>query len=168
MNIWIRELTEITHFLLGQPKSQVEFGVLFILAIAGLLLAMYMVGSATRIPNLGTLRRALALVVGVGCLMCVWVAVQTHVLPHVEVPWARLAVEIGIPVVAMLLIVVPVQQVILRSSYASTLITFVVSIALTALILVLAHFAMGAIETGQRDSGVIKRRTESVDSLIDR
>ncbi len=166
MEIWLRELSEIVHLLLGNPDTLVEYIVLLVLVVAVLLVAMYLVGSATRIPNLGLFRRTIALVVGGSCLMCVWVAVQKHLLPYVETEWLRHVVSIGIPVLAGLLVVIPLQQSIFHSSYSSTLITFVASVALAGLFVILAHAVLGAVQGGGKDSRTIKRRTEAMDKLL--
>jgi len=166
MNIWLRELSEIMRVLLGKPTSGVEYMVLLILSVLVLLLAMYSVGSAMSVPNLGTPRRALALFVGLVCLGLAWVGMSMYVLPHVEVSWARLAVQIGIPVVCLLGIVTPIQFVILRAPYVATLITFVVSIALTALFLLLANSVADAVLGGNTESKIIRNRTESIDKII--
>lgn len=166
MEIWLRELSEIVQLLLGKPGSLTEYIVLLVLVVIVLLFAMTFVGSATRIPNLGLVRRALALVVGLGCLICVWVAVQRHALPFVETPWLRHAVSIGIPVLAGLLVVIPVQQAIFRSGYAATLITFVASLALAGLFIILAHAVLGAVRGGEKDSRSMKQRARAVDTIL--
>jgi hypothetical protein len=166
MEIWLQELSEIVQLLLGKPGSLTEYVILLALVIIVLLFAMSLVGSATRIPNLGLFRRALALIAGIGFLIWVWVAVQRHALPYVETPWLRHAVSIGIPVLAGLAIVTPVQQAILRSGYTATLITFVASLALAGLFIVLAHAVLDAVRGGGEDSRSIKQRTEAVDRML--
>jgi len=166
MEIWLKELSEIMQLLLGKPGSLTEYVILLVLAIAVLLWAMYVAGSATRIPNLGIARRMLAVVVGVGCLICVWVATHRHLLPHVETQWLRHVVTIGVPVIAGLLIVIPVQQAIFRSGYGATLVTFVASVVVAGLFVVLAHAVLDAVQGGEKDSRSIKRRTEDVDKLL--
>jgi hypothetical protein len=109
MDIWLRDLSEITHVLLGGPASTVEYVGLLVAVILVLLLAMYVVGSAMRLPNLGTFRRLFALSVGVGFSLCVWVAVLTYLLPHVEMPLLRSAVMYGVPALACLAVVIPIQ-----------------------------------------------------------
>ncbi len=168
MDIWLRELSEIVGVLLGKPGTRLEYAILLVLVIGVLLLATYLVGAATRIPNLGIFRRIFALAAGLSCLMCVWVATQRHLLPFVETEWMRFAVSIGVPVLAGLVIVIPVQQAIFHSSYVSTLITFVASLALAGLFVILAHAVLGAIHGGGKDSRTIKNRTEAVDQLLDR
>jgi len=128
---------------------------------------MYMVGSATRIPNLGTLRRLFALVLGIGCLMCVWVGTLTYLLPYVETALLRQAVMIGVPAVACLLVVIPLQQAIFRSTYVATLITFVASLALAALFVILANAVLGAIKEGENESGAIKNRKDVLNQIMD-
>jgi Zn-dependent protease len=63
--------------------------------------------------------------------------------------------------------VLPIQQAILRSAYVATLITFVSSLALAALFVILANAVVGAIEDGGRDSNVIKNRKDAVNRLLD-
>jgi hypothetical protein len=167
MNIWLRELSEMGRSLLGDPGTPLEYGILLVLTILVLMLAMYLVGSATGIPNIGNMRRGLALVVGVGCLMCVCVGVQKYLLPHAEAAWLRHVVMFGVPVVACLLVVLPIQQAILRSAYVATLITFVTSLALAALFVILANSVIGAIAGGGRDSNAIKNRKDAVNRLLD-
>ena len=166
MEIWLRELSEIVQLLLGKPGSLTECVILLVLVIIVMLFALYLVGSAARIPNLGFFRRILALIAGGGCLICVWVAVQRRLLPYVETQWLRHVVSIGVPVLAGLLIVIPVQQAIFRSGYAATLITFVASVAIAGLFVVLAHAVLDAVRGGEKDSRSIKQRTEAVDRML--
>ena len=168
MDVWIRELLDIVQLVLGRPQTLIEYSILLVLGIVVLMLAMYMVGSALRIPNLGLFRRALAMTIGLLCLVCAWVGVQMYVLPHVQVSWLRLALSIGLPALSAVLIITPVQQAILRSAYAATLITFVVSIAVTGFVIVLANSVADAVYDGNLDSERIKSRTESIDRIIGR
>lgn len=167
MDIWLLELSEMVRSLLGDPGTPLEYGILLVLTILVLMLSMYLVGSAMGIPNLGNMRRGLAWVVGLGCLLCVWVGVQMYLLPHAEAAWLRHVVMFGVPVVACLLVVLPIQQAILRSAYVATLITFVTSLALAALFVILANAVIGAIEDGERDSDVIRNRKNAVNRLLD-
>ena len=168
MDVWIRELLDIVQLVLGRPQTLIEYSILLVLGIVVLMLAMYMVGSALRIPNLGLFRRALAMTIGLLCLVCAWVGVQMYVLPHVQVSWLRLALSIGLPALSAVLIITPVQQAILRSAYAATLITFVVSIAVTGFVIILANSVADAVYDGNLDSERIKSRTESIDRIIER
>ena len=167
MNIWLRELSEIVRSLLGDPGTPLEYGILVVLTILVLMLAMYLVGAVTGIPNIGNMRRAFALVVGLGCLLCAWLGAKTYLLPHVEAAWLRHVVIFGVPVVACLLVVLPIQRAILKSAYAATLITFVASLALGAVFVILANSVVGAIEDGEKDSKVIKNRKDAVNRLLD-
>jgi hypothetical protein len=167
MDVWIRELLDIVQLVLGRPQTLIEYSILLVLGIVVLMLAMYMVGSALRIPNLGLFRRALAMTIGLLCLVCAWVGVQMYVLPYVQVSWLRLALSIGLPALSAVLIITPVQQAILRSAYAATLITFVVSIAVTGFVIVLANSVADAVYEGNLDSERIKSRTESIDRIIE-
>lgn len=168
MDAWLRELLDIVQLVLGRPQTSIEYSILLVLGIVVLMLAMYMVGSALRIPNLGLFRRALAMTIGLSCLVCAWVGVQMYVLPYVRVSWLRLALSIGLPALSAVLIITPVQQAILRSAYAATLITFVVSIAVTGFVIILANSVADAVYDGNLDSERIKSRTESIDSIIER
>jgi hypothetical protein len=168
MDVWLRELSDIIQVLLGRPQTLVEYTVLLMLSVVVLLFVMYMVGSGMRIPNLGLFRRTLAMAIGLFFLICVWVGVNMYVLPHVEVSWLRLALSIGLPVLSTIVVIVPVQQTILRSGYGATLITFVASLALTGLFLILANSVADAVIGGNLDSNRIKKRTESIDRIIER
>jgi hypothetical protein len=167
MDVWLRELLDIVQLVLGRPQTLIEYSILLVLGIVVLMLTMYMVGSAMRIPNLGLFRRALAMTIGLLCLVCAWVGVQMYVLPYVQVSWLRLALSIGLPALSAVLIITPVQQAILRSAYAATLITFVVSIAVTGFVIVLANSVADAVYDGNLDSERIKSRTESIDRIIE-
>jgi len=167
MDIWIKEFSELVQQLLGGPDSGIEYAVLVAVVAASLILAMYLVGSAMRIPNLGIVRRILALVIGIGFLMTVWVGVQKYLLPFVEVEWLRLAVKFGVPLVAGMAVVIPIQQVIFRSSYVATLITFVASIALAGLLVVLTNAVLGAVLGGEKESATIKHRRDAINSVIE-
>jgi len=167
MNVWLRALSEIVQLLLGNPRSQIEYIVLAVLVVLVLLFTMYMVGSATGIANLGNFRRILALSVGIACLMCVWGTVQTYLLPHIETQWLRIAVLIGIPAASGLLVVIPVQQVIFRSGYGATLVTFVASLAVAALFVILANAVVDAVKGGGKESRSIKARAEALEEMLD-
>jgi len=167
MDIWMREFSELSRQLLGGPESFTEYAVLVAVVIVTLILAMYLVGSAMRIPNLGIIRRLLALVIGIGFLMTVWVGVQKYLLPFVEIEWLRLAVKIGVPLVAGLVVVIPIQQVIFRSSYVATLITFAASIVLAGLLVVLTNAVLGAVLGGEKESATIKNRRDAINSVIE-
>lgn len=167
MNVWIRELNSIVDVLLGHPKTSIEYIVLVVVVVVVLLLSMYFVGSALRIPNLGIFRRILALVVGISFLICVWYGVREYLLPLVEVKWLRYTVMIGVPVLSGLLIVIPVQQLIFRSAYVATVITFVSSLALAGLFVILTNAILGAVAGGEVESHSIKDRTDAINKIID-
>ena len=167
MNVWLRELSEITKMLLGGPKTQVEYIVLSVVVVVVLILAMQMVGSAMRIPNLGIVRRVLALVVGILFLMCVWYGLQEYLLPHAEATWLRYAIMIGCPLLALLAIVTPIQQFIFKSPYVDTVSTFVISIALAGIFVILTNAVLGAVSDGEDESSSIKDRRDSIDEILD-
>ena len=166
MNMWLRELSEIVKLLLGNPKTSLEYVVLGVVVIFVLVLAMYMVGSAMRIQNLGIVRRILALVVGIFFLICAWYGVQEYLLPRVEIEWLRYAIMIGVPVMAGLLIVIPVQQLIFKSAYVATAITFVVSLVLALIFVILTNAVLGVVAGAKVDSSSIQNRTESINKVI--
>jgi hypothetical protein len=166
MNVWLQDLTTMMRFLLGNPRTMVETGVIFALVVLVILYGMLFAGSALRIPNLGIVRRILAIVVGVGVLMCVWVIAQRHLVPLAKVAWLRHVLGFGVTAVAVLVVVVPVQQAIFRSAYVATLITFVATLALAALAVVLANAVSDAVQGSGEDSRTIKDRTEAMDQLL--
>ncbi len=166
MNVWLKELSEMVKMLLGNPSSLFEYVILGTVVVLVLFLAMYMVGSAMRIPNLGIVRRTLALIVSIGFLMCAWYGVQEYLLPRIEVTWLRYGVMIGVPMLACLVVVIPIQQVIFRSSYVATLITFVVSIALAGLFVILTNAVLVAVVGGENDSRFIRDRRDSINKVI--
>ncbi|MBT3193897.1 MAG: hypothetical protein HN341_15240 [Verrucomicrobia bacterium] len=168
MEMWLRDLSEIVRLLLGGPETVWEYWLLLGLVLAVLMLAMYLVGTATRIPNLGNIRRLLALVLGLGFLACVWVGAQTYLLPYVETAWLRQVVLYGVPVVSAMLVVIPIQQAIFRSGYVATLITFVSSLALAALFMILANAVLDAVLDGEKESHAIKERKAAVNRLLDK
>ncbi len=167
MNVLFRELSEITKMLLGGPKTPVECIVLSVVVAVVLILSMQMVGSAMRIPNLGIVRRVLALVVGIFFLLCVWYGVQEYLLPRAEATWLRYAIMIGCPLLAWLAIVTPVQQFIFKSQYVATVITFVISIAVAGIFVILTNAVLGAVAGGEDDSSSIKDRRDSINKIID-
>lgn len=166
MDIWVREFSELARLLLGNPESFVGYAILVAVVAAALILGMYLVGSAMRMPNLGVVRRILALVVGIGFLMAVWIAVQKYLLPFVEVEWLRTVVMIGVPLVAAMVVVIPVQRLIFRSSYVAALITFAASIVLAGLLVVLTNAVLGAVLGGEKESSAIKTRRDAINQVI--
>ena len=167
MNVLLRELSEITKMLLGGSKTPVEYIVLGVVVAVVMVLSMKMVGSAMRIPNLGIVRRVLALVVGIFFLMCVWYGVQEYLLPRVEATWLRYVIMIGCPLIAWLAIVTPVQQFILKSPYVATVSTFVISVALAGIFVILTNAVLGAIADGENESSTIKNHRNSIDNILD-
>jgi hypothetical protein len=167
MDLWIKEFSELIHMMLGSPKGSIGYLVILAVVILVLLVAMGLVGSAMRIPNLGIIRRVLALVIGIGFLMCVWICVHKYLLPFTEIAWLRQAITYGVPLIACLAVVIPVQQFIFKSSYTATVITFAVSLVVAALFVVLANAVLVAVADGKKESISIKEHENTVNKIIE-
>ncbi len=166
MEVWWSDLVELVRILLGKPESVIEMSVLLLLLVVTLLFGMLFAGVAFRITNLGIDRRVPALIVGIGVLLCAWVATQKHLVPLAHAAWLRHVLAIGGPVVALLVIVTPVQQAILRSGYVATVLTFVVTLALAGLAVISGNAVLDAVEGGEKESQIIKHRTSDMDKFL--
>jgi hypothetical protein len=167
MDKWIKVLSDLSKTVLGGPGSTQEYAILLAVAIAALVLGMYFIGSAMRIANLGILRRLLALAFGIIFLMSIWISVQAYIMPLVKSAALHTPLMFGLPIIAGLLVVIPVQQLIFRCSYVSALVTFVSSLALAALCITLTHAVFSAITDGEKESMAIRKHKNTTNSFID-
>ena len=166
MDNWLKELSDVLHMLLGNPKDPTSFLVLLVVALVALFIGMHVVGSATGVPNLGLGRRLLALMIGVPLLMIVWVAAHKYLLPRTEVLVLRYLIAYGIPLAAGMLVVVPIQQWIFRGAYQAVLITFIASLVLAALMIILTNAILQAVSGGEHESEAIEKRNSDLERII--
>jgi len=166
MEVWIPEIRELMNLLLGRPSTPTEYAVLLGVAALALILGMYAAGRATGVPNLGIVRRLMALSIGVVVLMCAWIGMQKYLLPLVENPNLRYVVMVGVPLLAGMAVVIPLQQIIFRSAYVPTLIAFVSTLVFTLLLILLTNAVLGAVTGGEKETKVIEKRRDTLDSII--
>ena len=167
MNKWLTEFSNLIHTLLGSPASNLEFAILLAVVVAGLMLSMYIVGASLRIPNRNMLRISLALTFGVLLLISAWASTHTYILPLIKSQAMHAPLMYGIPIIAGLLIVIPIQQLIFRSSYVATLITFAASLALAGLLVVLTTAILGAALGGEHESNSIRKQRDATNRFLD-
>ena len=166
MNTWLKTGDQVVRMLFGDPQGQVEYLALVIGGTIVLLAMMEWMGKSAGVANRGLIRRLLCAVVGLAVGLAAAAAVVLYLFPEFASETIRLALLIVVPIVAVAVIAVPLQMIILRSSYSGAAVMFISSAVVAAILVTLCAAVLDAVRGGERESKLMKKRSELVDAVI--
>ena len=167
MEIWLKEMSELLHRVLGSPVDATAYMVLLCVAVAALFAGMQWIGRAAGIHHAGAVRSLPALFIGVLLLMAAWIGSHRYLLPFTEDPLLRKAIIYGAPLLMEFMVVAPLHMLIIKASYQSVVITFLGSLLLTALMIMAANATLTAVRNGESETHTIESRNNALKRLID-
>lgn len=165
MNEWQAEAMRIVHLILGRSHSPTETLIVGGIALATLVLVMRVTGNAIGIPDFSWVRQVLALAVGVGVLVGAAALIAIKVDPHKLGPVPGRVIFMGGPVLAALILAVPIQGFIMRCKYTQALIGFGISICVAMLVILVANAALESLSTSRQESGKIRDRNRVIEEV---
>ena len=170
MSSWWGECGRIVHWVLGfgQIVSAKDEAILCSLGALTMLLLMLFAGHAAGIPNLGWLRRLIALAGGLAAMLAAEAATTLYVLPIVQQPALQFALRIAAPLIAGLFVAVPWVCFTLKSGYGQSLFSFSISLLAGALILMATNAVLQSVRGEVKEFGVIRERSRQFEGEMRR
>jgi len=165
MNHWIAHLQAILRLALGNPGSNIEMRVLIVVAFAMMWGIVCKAGNLLGIDNTGPVRTFVVTLVGILLSLLALAAVQMY-LPAWNHPQYRLWILIGVPVAVGLLLVVPFMGLFQKASYIAAAMTWALSVAGAALVVLLVGAMFDSYMSGRRDAEQEKTRKQELERMI--
>jgi hypothetical protein len=157
---------KMVELMLGNPAGPVQLYVLLGLGLALVFLLFDRISRATGAKAPEAARTLSVVVLGGVVLVGSMVFAQDHVLPRVGATY-RTALLILAPFAGSLLITVPIMCLLQKTSYLSASISWLVSVMLTGVILILVRTSAEAVTTGKVSFNSTKQRTQEVQNFLD-
>jgi len=166
MSAWRAGCLRVIHYLLCRPQGGSETAVAWTVALLTLALVMRV---ATRVVGLaarGEARQALSLVAGLGIGISVASATTIHLLPLCPNAALEFCVLFGFPLLAVLLVGLPMQMILLKARYSQAVIAFGSSVAAAGLLLAVTNSIFDSLASGKQESSRIRQRKVVLEEFL--
>lgn len=169
MEPWIAEAKRLVLYILGDPQNPVEIGMAVGFPILTLLGTMSFVWKGLKMPLYGWFAQVVAVALNLALMLAATVAAALLAAPQVQGGAARIGVLVGAPVLAILVIGIPLMLLILRTKkYLDALLAFVCGVAVAALVLLLVSGIWDGLRKGKDSSELIKKHNAKVAEEIEK
>lgn len=160
MQQWIQVFENVVDSLLKHPGSPLEK---WVLIISGCLFSLWVyarTGSALGIPNPGGFRCVFTAALGLALVLAAMTAVKVYF------PGAVLWILISVPVIAVLIIVLPLTCLIQRAGYLTAFVTWLISFAALAAIILLISAGFDAFSSGSQRAEKSRMHKQELEQFI--
>lgn len=160
MERWIQGLSNVVDSLLKHPGTLLEKWALIILGCLFFLWVYARTGRAFGIPHSGGFRGIFTAVLGLMLVLAAMTAVSLY-FPKVGLwPW------VGVPVVVSLMVVMPIVCLIQRAGFMAAFMTWLISVAALAALILLISAGFDAFSSGREQAGKSKVHKQEIEQLI--
>ena len=165
MEQWIAHLQAILQLALGNPGSKIEMWVLLV----GVSFVMMWgiaskAGSLLGIINTRPAQTLLVTLFGVLVSLAALAAAQMY-LPAWNNPEYKLWILIGVPVAVALLLIAPFMGLFQKANYIAAAITWVLTVAGAALVVLLVGAMFDSFASGRRDAEKAKAHKQELEEI---
>ena len=166
MNVFAVGFGELCRLFLGSPDVTRHSVAFLALGAAGCFFVMKLSAAALGMKATGWLRVAVVFALGLALIVAVAGAAQLYLVPRLPAAIAADWVLIGAMVLAVAIVVVPVQCKIQHGSYLQGFIAWLLGIAAGCLIALLASGVLGAARAGDTDLKEVKGRKDAMNRFL--
>jgi len=163
MNVWMKEITAVLRDVVFNPHSDTQAITLLVVAVVFWMIVLRLTSGAFGLHNTGWLRIVIVTSVTTTLVLAAVCAIRLYVLQDSMAHGTRLALQIGAAVLAILILGLPVQCLLMRGSYFSSLFSMASALILAALITIGVQGAMGAVKSGHTDMKKVRDRNAAFD-----
>jgi hypothetical protein len=167
MQSWAGEMQAILARVLGHPQTVMDLWALGLIALLSLFLVFKLVIGAAGAADNRSVRLLVSLVLGGLVLLAGAGASAQFLLPKLGHSLPGSMIALGLPILVSLAVAVPLQSLLLRTSYIHTLFAYAASVAVTMLTLMSANSVLAAIHDGDDESARLRAYNRSVEQLIE-
>jgi len=165
MSGWVHTFWEVVRFLLGNPNTGVEFGVVLTLSMFVCVVTVSKVGGVMGVANTGLVGTLLSVLLAVCVSVVAAVAVKLLIVPVFDFPGGPRVLLIVTSVAALLVFGLPLYCIFQRSSYFVGIAVWVIGLVATALVVVLCHTVVDAVQAGGQVSRKVMQHKESTEEF---
>ena len=166
MDMWREQMVGVLRLWAGQPASELEFATAVLL---GLLVAWAVhskVSRAVRARATGGARSAIAVFGGLVLALLVAAAGKVYLTPILRDAALQQWIPVFCPLIAGLILVVPLSALLHRMNYFEALFTVALSLAAAVAVGFLVHGAFEAASQGADEFRKTKGRTDGINSVL--
>ena len=160
MERWIHDLLNVVDSLLKHPGTPLEKWSLIIPGCLFFLWVYARTGSAFGISNSGGFRGVFTAVLGLALVLAAMTAVSLYF------PKAGLWLWVGVPVVASLMVVMPLICLIQRAGFMAAFMTWLISVAALAALILLISAGFDAFSSGRKHAEKSEVHKQEIEQLI--
>ncbi len=168
MNEWLQKANDLIIWILGVGHSSVEK---VIIAFCGIMVFFLILKLFTKEDGRGDaawIRRVLAAIIIVASVVFGVVAAEIVIIPHVTNNMLQKIVPIVIPVLALMIIAVPLLMFLFKKDYGSALVTAVSAITAGVVVITMVSFIIDSLQGSDKEFIKLKRRTRDIDEFINK
>jgi hypothetical protein len=166
MYAWKTRLLETTMFVLGRPEGVARLMVVTLLGLTALAVTMKVFLSAARQDNVEWGHHLMTALLGPIVIIAAYTAASLHLAPIIHSRAGDLAVLIGAPVLASLLITVPLIRLLLHTPYGETLLALLCGLIACMAVVLLTNAVFDSMRGGSRGFNRVRDRTHTIDNFI--
>jgi hypothetical protein len=166
MNEWMHETLRILQLVLRQPDSVPLVVSAIVVVSLVFLVLLRIVSVAFRILTISWLQRFAAAVLALAIPLAGAVAASLYVCPRMTTETLKMAALIAGPVVALLLVAVPLAALIMQARFLQTLCTIVLCLAGAWGALLLSNATIKAVKEGSHQAGKAVEHRTDIDRLL--
>jgi hypothetical protein len=164
MNEWMANLETVLQGALGNPRSNMEMGVLAAVAFLLMWGILGKVGGLMGINNTRPVQTVVVAVIGILLSFLALAAVQIY-LPDLNDPPYRLWVLIGVPVAVGLLLVAPFMCLFQKATYLAAIVTWALSVAGAACVVLLGGAMFDSFASGSKNADKEKAHRQEIEQI---
>jgi len=168
MNIWKNELLGIIKAVFGNAgqAQDVEIAVCIIAAIIAAILALKWIGKGLGATMADTGRVITVITTGIILALAASAATNIYIVPHITNVVLAKWLPLASCAIILLAIITPITCFLLKAKYFQALVACLLSIGVTAGIVLLAHGAFGAFNDGDKGFKKTKERTDTINDVL--
>ncbi|MDA1043772.1 MAG: hypothetical protein O3C57_00965 [Verrucomicrobia bacterium] len=166
MLTWFNEVNRLVHWLLGYPSGSRETMLIWTVSIFALLVSMRCACYVYRISNVDWLRLITALLIGIYGLLGASALTSLYVLGHLSGAMSRQIAHFALPILAYLVIGIPMQCAFLKTTFVKVFLAFTSSVLVTILAINITHYAAGSMGAGKHRSQDLRSRSNNFQKVI--
>ena len=160
MERWIQGFFNVVDNLLKHPGTPLEKWSLIIPAGLFFLWVHARTGSAFGMPHAGGFRGVFTAMLGLALVLAATTAVSLYF------PKVGLWLWVGVPVVVSLMVVMPIVCLIQRAGFMAAFMTWLISVAALAALILLISAGFDAFNSGREQAGKSKVHKQEIEQLI--
>jgi 4-amino-4-deoxy-L-arabinose transferase-like glycosyltransferase len=168
MQRWLSEASDLILLVLGQSRTPVQRGLLAFFGLIALLGVMKLFTHASRDTDAGWPRRIFAAALFLVVTLASVIATRLYINPHVASIAVRHVVTVAVPVVGVLAFAIPLMAALMRVDYVGAMIGALTGTIACAVVILAVGAITDSVSGGNRSFSKVRKRTDTIDSFIER